>query len=174
MPHARAWGQRGWTEEGQESVTGSVCQEGNARSGSPDPVRPPVSGQGEGAMVGPVGLGTGWWPVSGLGGFGRWLCPGKGRRLCGTPSPAGIPRHRPAMLQSRLSLAAAQAGRAPWVSAIPPSHLPGPPFPSLSLSPAPNARFSPCRSPSVHLLLDKSTSCPKSPKFSLFLLQTCL
>lgn len=75
----------------------------------------------------------------GWGGFGRWLCPGKGRRQGGTPSLAGIPPRHPAMLQSRLSLAAAQAGRAPLGECEPPFPTPPPPphFPSTPLTRGP-------------------------------------
>lgn len=164
-----AQGQQGRMEEGQESVTGSVCREGNAGSGSPGPIKPPVSGQGQGTAVGLAVLGTVWWLLSGLGGFGRWLCPGKGRRLRGTPSPAGIPRHRPAMLQSQLSLAAARVRRAPRVSAIPlfpplcpPRPLPGPPPPLSVICPhAVSCPWVP--------FWDNPRSCPKSPKLSLLL-----
>uniref|UniRef100_A0A8C4UUH3 Potassium voltage-gated channel subfamily E member 3 n=2 Tax=Falco TaxID=8952 RepID=A0A8C4UUH3_FALTI len=74
----------------RKRVPGGKCRVQLSRPRTASGIRP-----GRGAVAGPVGLGTGWWPVSGLGGFGRWLCPGKGRRLRGTPSPAGIPRRAP-------------------------------------------------------------------------------
>ncbi|KAL2305592.1 hypothetical protein Nmel_003429 [Mimus melanotis] len=69
-------------EEGQESVTGSVCR-GKHRAPLSAP-KPPRSGWGQ--RPSRTMAGDRLVAPAGLGGCGRWLCPGKGRRLAALPA----------------------------------------------------------------------------------------
>ncbi|XP_014817223.1 PREDICTED: potassium voltage-gated channel subfamily E member 3 [Calidris pugnax] len=78
-------------EEGQESVTGSVCREGSARSRSPSPISSLVSGWGSGVVVGTHRVGDklvarGWVALAG------GSAPGRGGGWEALPArPASLP-----------------------------------------------------------------------------------
>lgn len=99
-------------------MTGSVAGLGSAKlGGSPGPIKPAsgLRGGHDGILE---GLGTTWWwPYWGWVALGQVALPREGEEAAALP--ARLPA---AMLQSRLSLAAVQAPRAPGECQTPPPH----------------------------------------------------
>lgn len=142
-------GTAGTDEEGQESVTGSVCR-GKRRAPLSGPRKAAGTRLGRGAVARPVGLRTGRWPAAGLAGWLRQVAlPREGEEAGGTPSPAGIPPRR-----QRCSVPAqpgSSAGREGTRGECePPSHALSPaplPIPTPLLRWAPAKSYPICGSP---------------------------